>query len=85
MPQHYHFLALAFVLFLMLLAIKTKLTPKDYTIADYSKSDIHNYAKQKSILTGPELILYRVIRKHMHDDFIVSPKVRLADFVKVKK
>jgi len=57
----------------------------NYTIKDYKKSDLKPYRLGKSILTGPELIFYRVLRKHLNQDYILGTKIRIADFVNVKR
>ena len=75
---------IAIALLLLVIVIKYKLPNKKYIIADYSESDIKQYEIGRSILTKAELILYRVIRKHMNAQFIISPKVRLADFINIK-
>jgi len=68
---------------IILVIIKGKLSG-NYTIKDYDRQDLRQYRKGASILTRPELTLYRVIRKHLNNDYIISPKVRLADFINVK-
>jgi len=58
---------------------------KSYTIKDYNKSVLKFYSRSSSILTGPELVFYRVLRKHLNQSQIIATKVRLADFINVKE
>jgi len=79
------FLILAITIaFVFMDALKKRFSSNTYTIKDYDKRSIKLYHLQPSILTKPELILYRVIIKHMQGRFIIAPKVRLADFIKIK-
>lgn len=69
---------------LILWLIKVKSPRGKYTIANYSKRDLKSYRLGKSILTGPELIFYRELRKNLQNDYIIGTKIRLADFIYIK-
>lgn len=71
--------------FTVLQIIKQRTASDKYTIKNYDKNDLKQYYLQKSILTGPELILYRVIVKHMQGSYIIATKVRMADFINIKR
>ncbi len=48
------------------------------------KSIVKNYSAQSGVMSKSELALYRVVLKHFSNDHIVTTKVRLADFIRVK-
>lgn len=56
----------------------------NYTIKSYSPAIFRYYRPSKRLMSNAEIILFRVIVKHLGSSYIVPPKVRLADFIYVK-
>ena len=70
---------------LIILAFAYFYQVKSGSIKSYSKRIFRFYRLSPSILSQSELILYRVIKKHFGQDYMIATKVRIADFVIVAK
>ncbi|MGB0906873.1 MAG: DUF2726 domain-containing protein [Maricaulaceae bacterium] len=81
-------LNLAYIIAIVIfgVAVFIKLGPsKNYAIANYDKFIFKYYSRSKSLFTPNELIFYRVLRKHLNDEYIIASMVRLADFIDVRE
>jgi len=80
-PQYIIYGAWAILLICVYVGLRRS---RQYTVKSHTKKDIRAYSLGGPILTSSELTLFRVIKKHLGRDYMIAPKVRLADFIYVK-